>query len=151
MSSLDDLTACAEAAANAFRKPSFLATFENICTYSPPLPPVPGIYGWYFLKIPGHVPTRRCVNAGGWFHRRTLLYIGISDNLHRRIVTYHFCGTKQNSTLRNKLRHLLDVDEAELSQWMAENALVTWLAEGDDALPLGCGMGWIGDIEKLLI
>ena len=113
---------------------------------------IPGVYSWYFKKIPPVVPITGCVEQEG----KTLLYIGISPSAppsngklpsrqslwHR--VRYHYRGNAEGSTLRLTLGCLLaadlgielrrvgsgkrltfgDTGEAKLSEWMGLNAFV---------------------------
>lgn len=120
-----------------------------------PVPKSPGVYGWWFRRIPGVVDTRQCRKRDGL----TLLYTGISPSrpptngkppstqslFHR--IRYHYNGNAEGSTLRKTLGVLLahelgiqlrrvgsgtrqtfgPAGESALNQWMAENALVSWL------------------------
>jgi len=118
------------------------------------VPPVPGIYGWYFDRIPKGVPTLDAHAVGEW----TLLYIGISpkepstlkpartkQGLRSRIAT-HFGGNAEGSTLRKTLGILLaeelgfplrrvgsgrrmtftHLGEQALDAWMDRHARVCW-------------------------
>ncbi|MCK5113512.1 MAG: hypothetical protein KAR11_01965 [Phycisphaerae bacterium] len=151
MADLKQLKRVAKKVAKTFRKPSFLAGVTKIITQSPCIPPDPGIYGWYFKEVPHGVPTRGCVKAGGMFSKKVLIYVGISNNLDRRIRQFH-CGNSESvSTLRKKLKLLLDFDEKQLSDWMAKNAFVCWVVKGGGIVPHDFSQGDIGDIEKLII
>jgi hypothetical protein len=120
-----------------------------------PVPPVRGVYAWYFKQLPGIIDTTRCVRRG----ELTLLYVGISpkapptngshasrQNLRRRL-RQHYALNAYGSTLRLTLGCLLADElgiqlrrvgsgtrltfadgEARLSRWMADNALVCWVA-----------------------
>jgi len=82
----------------------------------PPLVPVePGVYGWWFRRLPTEIDTSRCLVRDG----HTLLYTGISprrppandrppsrQTLRDRIV-YHYTGNAKGSTLRKTLGALL--------------------------------------------
>lgn len=111
-----------------------------------------GIYAWYFRQIPPGVPSDGCVIHNGL----RLLYIGISPTKRREglppsrqclrdRVRYHYRGNADGSTLRLTLGCLLAEQlgielrrvgsgkrmtfgpgEAKLSEWMSENAFVTW-------------------------
>ena len=114
-----------------------------------PIPPVRGVYAWYFKVIPPGVPTDGCLTKAG----HTLLYVGISprndssgENLRKR-VAYHFRGNAEGSTLRltlgalwaplsdyplrrvgsGKRMTLTHLGERWLDDWMAENERVCWL------------------------
>lgn len=113
------------------------------------VPKKPGLYAWWFAEVPPGVPTAGTVEHGG--HR--LLYVGISpkdgkskSNLRKRVIRSHFGGNASGSTLRLTLGCLLGGrlgirlqptgstgrltfagGEAKLTQWMAQNALVSWV------------------------
>ncbi|MEU1491476.1 GIY-YIG nuclease family protein [Streptomyces sp. NPDC005776] len=109
------------------------------------MPAAAGVYGWYFEKAPS-----TDLAAG------RLLYVGIAprhmanrtstQNLRKR-VRYHYRGNAAGSTLRLTLGCLLGIElrrvgsgkrmtfgaagEADLSQWMAENARVCWIKHAE--------------------
>ncbi|MGV0635910.1 GIY-YIG nuclease family protein, partial [Mycolicibacillus trivialis] len=119
-----------------------------------PIPAEPGVYGWWFRRLPAAIDVSRCERQGDL----TLLYAGISpsrppangkpasrQNIRKR-VTYHFRGNAEGSTLRKTLgcllaeglgielrrvgsgtRRTFGAGEALLSQWMADNALISWI------------------------
>jgi len=118
-----------------------------------PLPSESGVYAWYFKEIPPQVPLDNCVEHDG-LH---LLYIGISpskpprqgkpssQNLRKR-VKQHYSRNAEGSTLRLTLGCLLSEKlglelrrvgsgkritfhegEDKLSEWMRDNAFVTWI------------------------
>lgn len=119
-----------------------------------PVPRLPGVYGWYFREIPPGVPTEHCISHDGL----TLYYVGIApsqgvepagQNLASRIYT-HLCRTARRSTLRLSLGCLLGDQlgiqlqktksgkhftfgegEKLLSDWMSENAFVTWVTRNE--------------------
>ncbi len=116
-----------------------------------PIPPVNGVYFWWFKEIPPGVPTEGCITSDGY----TLLYVGISpdqrgkptsrSNLRKRIKT-HYSGNAAGSTLRCTLGVLLSglsgfplrrvgsgsrmtfthPGEQWLDAWMEKNAKVHW-------------------------
>lgn len=116
---------------------------------SPLLPPrSPGVYAWFFERVPAGVPTDSCVVRDG----ATLLYVGISPESDRSRMTLrdrlrlHFEGNAESSTLRRSLGCLLEGElgtvlrrvgsattltfvekESALSTWMADAALIAWL------------------------
>lgn len=128
---------------------------EQVLSRPCPVPKAPGVYGWWFRRIPGAIDPSDCEMRDGM----TLLYTGISPSrpptngrapstqslFHR--IRYHFTGNAEGSTLRKTLGVLLSDElgiqlrrvgsgkrrtfgsagEATLSQWMAENALVSWV------------------------
>ena len=78
------------------------------------MPASPGVYAWYFDKIPDGLPVDGCKTVGDF----TLLYVGISpkkpsqagkvskQSLRTRI-RYHYRGNAAGSTLRLTLGSLL--------------------------------------------
>ena len=118
-----------------------------------PVPPIPGVYGWYFKQLPSPIDTRGCVVLGDL----TLLYVGISPKAPprneragsrqtlRSRIRHHYRGNAEGSILRLTLGCLLSdrlglqlrrvgsgtrmtfaAGEHRLSAWMAGNAFVTW-------------------------
>ncbi len=128
-------------------------TRSEILTRPSPAPIEPGVYAWYFRRLPPGVLSTGCHVLDGL----TLLYAGISprhppkngappsrQNLLKR-VRYHLRGNAEGSTLRLTLGCLLADElgielrrvgsgtrmtfgegEAKLSDWLEKNALVTW-------------------------
>ncbi|BBY84416.1 GIY-YIG nuclease family protein [Mycolicibacterium tokaiense] len=118
-----------------------------------PIPEAAGAVGWWFREIPGDIDVTGCHTRDGW----TLLYVGISPGPPpangkpqvvqdiRRRTRYHFGAggaSADGSPLRLSLGILLGyelrrvgsgrkqtftADEATLTQWMAENAAVSWV------------------------
>jgi hypothetical protein len=118
-----------------------------------PLPSEPGVYAWYFRDVPASVPTTGCHQirdltllyvgiSPGRLPRKPQLSRRQSV---RQRVRYHAHGNAEGSTLRLSLGCLLQQSlgielrrvgsgermtfgpgETLLSQWMAENAFVTW-------------------------
>jgi len=131
-------------------KPTELYSRADTLTKPCPVPQKPGIYAWYFKEIPPRVPVEGCVT----WHGLTMLYVGISpawegssQNLYERIRK-HYMKTARVSTLRKSLGCLLSDQlgirlqqvgniskasfadgEAILSEWMAQNAFVTWVVQ----------------------
>jgi hypothetical protein len=133
--------------------PNRMRTRSEILVRDCPVPREPGVYAWYFRKLPPGVPGTGCHVVQG----ATLLYVGISpkrppasgapgsrQSLRSRI-RYHLRGNAAGSTLRLTLgcllREELQIDlrrvgsgerytfankEAELSEWMERNALIAW-------------------------
>ena len=101
-----------------------------------------GFNFWFFEEIPGNTPPEGCFKKDG----RTLLYVGISENLYNRILNHHCRGTAAISTLRKSLGVLLAQEsgytlqkvggkgktafspagEDWLNDWMDKNAFVCW-------------------------
>jgi hypothetical protein len=112
------------------------------------IPPREGIYGWYFDTLPGATPADGCVNIVEPETMRTwtLLYVGSSENLYRRIATIHLVGKeKVLSTLRESLGAMLRTElrlqahprhdtywfgekgEQRLDRWLKKHAQVAWI------------------------
>jgi hypothetical protein len=131
-----------------------------------PVPAVAGIYAWYFKQLPAPLDTTNCVS---WSHLTLLYVgispkappasgVGASRQNLRRRLRQHYALNAYGSTLRLSLgcllAELLGIElrrvgsgtrltfadgEASLSQWMADNAFVCWVAharpwELEDAL-----------------
>lgn len=116
---------------------------------NPTLPPrSPGVYAWFFKRVPSGVPVDSCVVRDA----STLLYVGISPHNDRSMgmlrdrLWFHFEGNAESSTLRTTLGCLLESQlgtvlrrvgsgkaqsfadkESTLSEWMANNARVGWV------------------------
>ena len=116
---------------------------------NPTLPPrSPGVYAWFFQRVPPTVPIDSCVVRD----ESTLLYVGISPKNEKSKGTLqdrlrsHFEGIAEFSTLRTTLGCLLEDElgtilrrvgsgktqtfvekESALSGWMADNALIAWV------------------------
>jgi hypothetical protein len=127
-------------------------TAADVLARPSPVPARPGVYGWFFRKVPPGI------DASGAFSRDglPLLYVGISpkappangrppstQNLYKRI-RYHYTGNAAGSTLRLTLGCLLadeigielrrvgsgqrltfSTGESALREWMAAHALVS--------------------------
>ncbi len=113
-----------------------------------PIPQMSGIYGFYFRKIPPNVPIENCTV----YDHLTLLYVGIAPRLSKKPssatlrtrIRFHLRGNAYGSTFRLSLGCLLSEQvniklqrsgktltfgkdgEDRLSQWIADNALLTW-------------------------
>ncbi|MFJ3275617.1 GIY-YIG nuclease family protein [Streptomyces sp. NPDC086776] len=127
--------------ATALTRPERLWSAREVLLRPSPVPAAAGVYGWHFKE-----PPYPALASG------RLLYVGIAprhmsnrtstQNLRKR-VRYHYRGNAAGSTLRLTLGCLLGLElrrvgsgtrltfgnagEAELSQWMADNAQVCWL------------------------
>lgn len=135
-------------------RPDRLFTRDEVLARPCPVPVVPGVYAWYFERVPTGVPTNGAVKHGD----HTLLYVGISPGKPpangrapsrqtvRSRLRYHYRGNAYGSTLRLTLGSLLADDlgielrlvgggtrltfasgEAELSSWMGRHARVCWV------------------------
>jgi hypothetical protein len=119
-----------------------------------PIPKEPGIYAWYFKSIPPGVPTKDCLEDGQFtllyvgIAPKALPAKGARPSRQRlsHRIRYHYRGIAEGSTLRLTLGCLLAKElgitlrrvgsgkrltfsegENILSQWMADNAFVTWM------------------------
>lgn len=138
---------------NKLIHPTKVYTRTEVLLRDSPVPRSPGVYSWFFKEIPPGVPLEKCVEYDG-LH---LLYVGISpkkpqrmgkpskQNLRTRIKN-HYQGNAEGSTLRLTLGCLLSEKlgielsrvgngkrmtfhegEEKLSNWMSENAYVSWV------------------------
>lgn len=125
---------------------------DDVLTRPCPIPERPGVYGWWFDRVPAGVPVESCLVRDGL----TLLYVGISPKAPpmngrppskqtvKTRVRYHYTGNAEGSTLRLTLgvllaeelgielrrvgsgtRHTFSTGEQRLSEWMGEHAFVT--------------------------
>lgn len=128
---------------------------SEVFTRPSPIPAAPGVYGWWFRSLPAAVDITGCQREGDLTllyagispSRPPLNGKPPSQQNIRKRITYHFRGNAEGSTLRKTLgclladelgielrrvgsgtRRTFGPDEAVLSQWMASNALVSWLA-----------------------
>lgn len=139
--------------AAALARPARLFARGEILARPSPAPREPGLYGWFFERVPPGVPTEGCAVSGG----RTLLYVGIApsrpatEGATRRRATLrsrlrqHLRGNASASTLRLTLGCLLARElgialhptgrtgrltfgdgERALSAWLAANARIAW-------------------------
>lgn len=131
-------------------------TRDQVLAAPSPVPAVPGVYGWWFRRLPTAMDVSRCLTRDGC----TLLYTGISpkrpptngsapsrQTLRDRLRT-HYAGNAEGSTLRKTLGVLLANElgiqlrvvgsgkrmtfvagEQRLSEWMAAHALVSWVED----------------------
>jgi hypothetical protein len=141
-----------------FLSPPRMYTRAEVLSRPCPVPPGPGVYGWWFRRLPTEMDTTGCRTFDG----HTLLYTGISpqrpptngkppstQGLRKRIWT-HYAGNAEGSTLRKTLGCLLAEElgielrrvgsgnrmtfllgEQDLSSWMETNARVAWVARSD--------------------
>jgi hypothetical protein len=151
----------------ALLQPEKLWSRHEIMTRPCPIPSAPGIYAWYFSKVPSGVPIEDCHVFDGL----PLLYIGISpkpppvngakpsqQDLRKRL-RYHYRGNAAGSTLRLTLGCLLEeelgielivagpsgrmtfgIGEARLSEWMGEHTRIAWV---------DCEDAWVKEKELI--
>jgi hypothetical protein len=122
-----------------------------------PVPDAPGVHGWWFRTVPGDIDVSGCAQHDGLTLLYVGISPTpppangkrpVSEDLRKRI-RYHYGAagaTAEGSTLRKSLGVLLAKElgtelrrigsgqrrtfaggEAALSQWMADNALVSWV------------------------
>ena len=120
-----------------------------------PVPKESGVYGWYFKNFPAIIPTENCVTFNNLtllyigISPKSPPQNGkppSSQRLFHR-VRYHMTGNAEGSTLRLTLGCLLSENlgiqlrrvgsgnrltfadgEQKISQWLSENAFVTWVS-----------------------
>lgn len=147
-----EVPSAAYAIVDALAHPSRLWTTEEATARPCPVPTEHGIYGWHF-----RVPVAEGLDAG------RLLYVGIAPSsadsgqtLRSRLVRSHIKGNASGSTLRLTLGCLLGLDlrrtgatgratfgtegEKRLSEWMADNARLCWVA---------CPEPWIVETQAI--
>jgi hypothetical protein len=140
---------------HAFLHPAHLYSRQEVLDRPSPIPASPGVYGWWFRRLPAPMNIKGCATHNGL----PLLYIGISpsrpptsgkpasrQNLRKRL-RQHYDRSAEASTLRRTLGCLLADElglqlrrvgstgrrttftdgEQKLSAWMAENAFVSWV------------------------
>lgn len=132
-------------AADAIVRPSRVWSRSEVLTRPSPVPGVPGVYGWWFRGLPEEVNISSCID----FQGLKLLYVGIaprglalSKATLRSRLRAHYAGNAEASTLRLTLGCVLGLElrrsrtgrtmtfgphETDLSQWMVENAFVSWV------------------------
>jgi hypothetical protein len=137
-------------------RPDHLWTRDELWARPCPIPAEPGVYAWYFGEVPdARISLGRVHHAAGLpllyvgISPKPPPANGrppSRENLRKRI-RYHYRGNAAGSTLRLTLGCLLADrlgielrrvgsgvrftfadGEASLSEWMAENAFVTWLS-----------------------
>ncbi|BBX88403.1 hypothetical protein H5U98_25585 [Mycolicibacterium boenickei] len=129
-------------------------TRDEVLARPCPLPAEPGVYGWWFRSVPADIDVSHCeqkdeltlLYAGISPSRPPTNGKPASRQNVRTRVTYHYRGNAEGSTLRKTLgclladalgielrrvgsgtRRTFGDGEAVLSQWMSDNALVSWI------------------------
>jgi hypothetical protein len=134
--------------------PERLVSRADIISDPTLVPVCRGLYGWYFEQCTEIIPDNFC-DGCHQYQGRTLLYFGIAPKsetsdatLKSRIIDQHFDGDAEGSTLRFSLGCLLATrlgielrlhgsskrfassgtlgGEQRLSQWISENAFVSF-------------------------
>ena len=129
-------------------------TRAQVLTTPCPVPATPGVYGWWFRELPAEINTSGCAKKDGLTLLYTGISPSApptngkspsKQSIRTRIKT-HYTGNAAGSTLRLTLGCLLSdrlgielrlvgsgkrltfvAGEKALSEWMAENALVSWV------------------------
>lgn len=123
-----------------------------------PVPDRPGVYAWYFKQIPPLVPMEGCITWQGLTllyvgispSKPTQERGNLGKRNLRKRIQSHLNGNAYGSTLRRTLGCLLSDQlnirlalygrkkrghfgpgEEILSEWMGENAFVTWLVHDE--------------------
>jgi hypothetical protein len=155
----NDVTIGVDVSYFARRDPDRFYSLKDLQKFPPPTSP--GVYGWYFEKLPPSVPKGGCavIETGLWLFRTKwhLLYIGKASDLRFRVYDMHFNNRywmdKSMSSLRLTLGCLLYKDlgiylqkhpdfpnkdytfgqrgDQKLSNWMVKHARVTWVETKD--------------------
>jgi hypothetical protein len=140
--------------AEDFLSPSRLYARADVLIRPCPVPPRAGVYGWWFRHVPADMDTSGCRDFDGQVLLYTGISPRrppmngkppSNQNLQKRILT-HLTGNAEGSTLRKTLGCLLAIQlgielrrvgsgnrmtfvhgEQALSEWMGENARVTWV------------------------
>lgn len=157
---------CHDSSVDALLKPQKLWTLGEVMSRPSPVPKVPGVYAWYFRGLT-RIPLAGCHSSDCFYLLYIGISPSApplngkrasSQSLVHRI-RYHFSGNAEGSTLRLTLGCLLSEElkiqlrrvgsgkrmtfstgETIISQWMSDNARVTWLQ---------CEEPW--DLERSLI
>jgi hypothetical protein len=140
---------------HALLSPKRLFSRSEVLTKPSPVERQSGVYAWFFKSVPASVPTKDCIKFNdltllyvGISPKAPPLNGAkpSSQNLWHR-VRYHYSGNAEGSTLRLTLGCLLSEElgiqlrrvgsgtrmtftsagEAKLSDWMEQNAFVTWI------------------------
>lgn len=142
-------------AAQEFLERSAVHERDQVLAKPCPVPSEPGLYGWWFRRPPSEIDTSGCFRrhdlsllyVGISPKKPPANGAGPSgQNLRKRIQT-HYAGNAEGSTLRKSIGCLLAdqlgielrrvgsgqrmtfaTGEQALSEWMSENALVSWIA-----------------------
>jgi hypothetical protein len=143
------------AARQEITSPARLWSRAEVVASPCPVPDVAGIYGWYFRELPFPMDVSGCITHNELallyvgISPKSPPTNGKppSSQTLRKRVRYHYSGNAEGSTLRltlgclladrlgidlrrvgsGKRRTFLHNGEAALSEWMAENAFVTWI------------------------
>lgn len=119
-----------------------------------PIKRLPGVYAWFFKEIPPSIRSEGCIKYENLYllyigispNPPSRNGIKLSSQTIYDRIRYHFIGNASSSTLRLTLGCLLSeklnfelrrvgsgkrmtfwVGEKTLSEWMGENAFVTWI------------------------
>ena len=139
-----------DAVAQAILKPGRLYQADEAVVSAPR---APGLYGWYFNRVPPGIDASTCHRHGEW----TLLYCGISpkkpptngrppstSHVHRRLRT-HFGGNAAGSTLRLTLGCLLEQEIGTILRRVGTRGRLTFTNPGEQVLD-----GWIHENARVV-
>lgn len=134
-------------------QPNHLWSRQEVLDRPCPVPKAPGVYAWYFKEVPPGVPTDNCFHYQDYtllyvgISPKAPPKNGAkpSSQMLRDRVVYHYRGNAEGSTLRLTLGCLLSdklgiklrrvgsgkrmtfaEGETALSEWMDQNAFITW-------------------------
>lgn len=139
-----------------FLNPTHLYSRREILARPSPVPAAAGVYGWWFRRLPAAIDTHECARHHGLTllyigispSRPPMNGRPASRQNLRKRLRQHYVRSAEASTLRRTLGCLL-ADELDLqlrrvgtsgrrttfvtgehvlSDWMAENAFVSWVA-----------------------
>jgi hypothetical protein len=138
-----------------FLNPAHMYSRQEVLARPSPVPATDGVYGWWFRRLPSAIDIRGCVHQDGLtlFYigispRRPPVNGGPSSRQSlRKRLRQHYARSAEASTLRRTLGCLLTDElrlqlrrvgasgrrttfmrgEQVLSDWMAENAFVSWV------------------------
>jgi hypothetical protein len=138
----------------SFVTPARLFSRADVLVRPSPVPDVPGVYGWWFRRWPALAAAGGCCQHDGLSllyagispDRPPANGRAASRQSVATRVRYHYTGNAEGSTLRKTLGCLLadelgvqlrrvgsgtrmtfGAGEQVLSEWMAENAFVSWV------------------------
>jgi hypothetical protein len=87
----------------------------------------PGVYYWYMKEQTATqlgISVKECTMNDNKY----LIYVGLSNDIHRRLLECHVGGNVNNSTLRRTLRSVLgdNITETQISEFIQDNMWVEY-------------------------